>query len=474
LHEIVYSNIFEYMRIVDSLESTTLEFKRELPSPEKIAVEVLAFANTKGGRIVIGYDQKAKEFKDTPASQIQEERISNIISDYCSPRPPYYISYETQIDTDGKPTLLIIDVPEGENKPYFLKNKSLEEGTFVRIGSTSRKASRIELARLIREGQHLSFDRESVITKDELDLKLFNSFLELRNAYHNAPLEKVNQDLLRDLGLVTSENLPTVAGLLLFGKYPQKVPLLEHAYIKLARFKGLEKGYFIDKKEFFGPLTEQLEEAKKFILRNIRMSGVVVDLKREDTLEYPEPIIREILVNALVHRDYSIQGSTIMVSIYDDRIEVSSPGGLEAGVSAENIQSRQYSRNPIIAKRMFDMGYFDSWGQGIDNIIKWSLDAGVKSPLFVDEYNQFTITIYSSSEYSSSKNSITKVVELGEREEKILLLLRTKKRLTNKDIQEELSITKGQSQASIIKLLERSLIEKHGIGRNTYYLLKDQ
>jgi ATP-dependent DNA helicase RecG len=461
------------MRIIDSLESTTLEFKREIPAPEKVAVEVLALANTKGGRIVIGYDQKTKEFKDTPACQMQEERISNIISDYCSPRPSYYISYETQIDTDGKPTLLIIDVPEGENKPYCLKNKSLEEGTFVRIGSTSRKASRVELARLIREGQHLSFDREPATTKDELDLKLLKAFLELRNTYHNAPLEKVNQDLLKDLGLVTSENLPTIAGLLLFGKYPQKVPLLEHAYIKLARFKGLEKGYFIDKQEFFGPLTVQLEEAKKFVLRNIRMSGHVVDLKRDDVLEYPEPIIREILVNALVHRDYSVQGSTIMVSIYDDRIEVSSPGGLEAGVSAENIQYRQYSRNPIIAKRMFDMGYFDSWGQGIDNIIKWSLDVGVKSPLFIDEYNQFTITIYSNSEYSPSKSSTSRLVELAEREKEILLLLSTKKRITNKDIQKELNLTKGQSQASIIKLLEHCLIERHGIGRNTYYILKD-
>lgn len=461
------------MRIIDCLESTTLEFKREMPAPEKVAIEVLALANTKGGRIVIGYDQKAKEFKDTPANQMQEERISNIISDYCSPRPPYYLSYETQIDIDGKPTLLIIDVPEGENKPYVLKNKSLEDGTFVRIGSTSRKASRIELARLIREGQHLSFDRESITTKDELDLNLLKAFLELRNTFHNAPLEKVNQDLLKDLGLATSDNIPTVAGLLLFGKHPQKVPLLEHAYIKLARFKGLEKGYFIDKQEIFGPLTVQLEEAKKFILRNIRMSGHVVDLKRDDILEYPEPIIREILVNALVHRDYSIQGSTIMVSIYDDRIEVTSPGGLEAGVSAENIQYRQYSRNPIIAKRMFDMGYFDSWGQGIDNIIKWSSDAGVKSPLFLDEDNQFTITIYSNSEYTRSKNSSSRVVELDEREKEILLLLKTKKRITNKGIQKELNLTKGQSQASIIKLLERSLIERYGIGRNTYYILKD-
>lgn len=467
----MHSHIFECMRIIDQLESVNLEFKRELPSPEKLAIEVLSLANTKGGKIVVGYDQKANQFKNTPASQQEEERIANILSDHCSPRPHYHISYETIVDAEGEPTLLIIDVPEGEGKPYSLKTKSIEDGTYVRIGSTSRKATRLEIARLIREGQNLSYDREVLSANFDLDPELLAQFSKLRHEFHGAPLETINQNLLKDLGLVSSNGIPTVAGLLLFGKNPQKVPALEDSYIKLARFKGLEKGFFIDRQEVSGSLTAQLEEAKKFIIRNIKMKGTVVDLKREDVLEYPEPIIREVLVNALVHRDYSVQGSSIMVAVYDDRIEVTSPGGLEAGVSAENIQYRQYSRNPIIAKRMYDMGYFDSWGQGIDKIIKWSADTGAKAPEFIDEHDQFTIKVYSNFYKNNSREYVSKVTELGDREEEILRLFKTSKTISSKQIQEKLSITKGQSQVSIMKLLSAGAVEKRGIGKNTCYVL---
>jgi ATP-dependent DNA helicase RecG len=470
LHIRIYAHIFACMRMDEQLENESLEFKRQLPTPEKLAREVVALANGRGGKIIIGYDEKTKTYYDQQPNQRQEELIANIFCDYCQPRPNYVISYETQIQVKNKPTLLIIDVFEGEHKPYSIKNKSLEEGVFVRVGSTTRKANRQEIARLLRVGQNISYDHEEVNTEHALDADLLKEFLKIRNQVHAAPVRKITKGVLQDLGLLTKYGKPTVAGILLFSKQPQKIPLFEDAYIKAARFKGLEKGFFIDKKEIYGSIPEQLSSASQFILKNTRTSGKILGAIRQDQLEYPEHIIREIIVNALVHRDYSFSGSSIMISIYDDRIEVSSPGGLEAGITTSNIQDRQYSRNPTIAKRMYEMGYFDSWGQGIDNIVSWSMATSKKPPVFVDENNQFTITVFSSFLEEGTKTTVQDTV-LTKREDKIIELLKKQKTASIGELQKILKVTKGQAQSSVNKLLKTNLIFRIGSGKNTQYKL---
>lgn len=160
--------------------------------------------------------------------------------------------------------------------------------------------------------------------------------------------------LLKDLG-IQSNNTKTVAGCLLFHDNPQDIPELSHAYIKAARFKETRKGFFLDQTEMEGCLPDQIDDAVKFVLKNIRLSGTIEGSKRIERYEYPPDIIREAIVNAVIHRDYSISGACILLAVYDDRLEVTSPGGLAGQVTVENIQDRQYNRNPIIAKRMFEM-----------------------------------------------------------------------------------------------------------------------
>jgi len=444
------------------IESETLETKRQLPSSNKLAIEVIAFANTRGGRIVIGYDEKAKAVVGVVPSQKLEEKIANIIHDCCEPQVPFTISYESVRDK----TLLIIDIPVSANKPHYLKSKGLTQGTYIRVGSTCRLVDQETLARLIREGKHISFDSETVSRPISLDQEKILRFLTERKKRLGARVTQITPALLEDLGAQTN-GAETVAGCLLFYGHPQDIPELSHAYIKAARFKGTQKGTFLDQAEINGCLADQIDDAVTFVLKNIRLSGTIEGSKRIERYEYPSDIIREAIVNAVIHRDYSISGACILLAVYDNRLEITSPGGLAGQVTVDNIQDRQYNRNPIIAKRMFEMAYFDSWGQGIDRILAWADQTSAKPPTFMDAYDQFTLTLFP--ENSTSSSSTQYQPPLSQLERDVLDYVNQHGRVVNREIRQTFGCTKTQAQVVLRKLRDRNLLKVYGAGRSTFY-----
>ncbi|MBN2291335.1 MAG: putative DNA binding domain-containing protein [Pirellulales bacterium] len=444
------------------IESETLEAKRQLPSSNKLAIEIVAFANTRGGRIVIGYDEKAKTFVGVVPSQKLEEKIANIIHDCCEPQVPFTVSYES---VQNKP-LLIIDIPVSTNKPHYLKSKGLAHGTYIRVGSTCRLADQETLARLIREGKHVSFDSETISRSVSLDQEKIHRFLAERKKRLGARVTQITPSLLEDLGVQTNGR-ETVAGCLLFHGHPQDIPELSHAYIKAACFKGTQKGTFLDQAEIDGCLADQIDNAVTFILKNIRLSGTIEGSKRIERYEYPPEIIREAIVNAVIHRDYSISGSSILLAVYDNRLEVTSPGGLAGQVTVENIQDRQYNRNPIIAKRMFEMAYFDSWGQGVDRILAWADQTRAKAPTFIDAYDQFTLRLFP--ENSISPSATQYEPSLSELERDVLDYVNRHGRITNREIRRTFGCTKTQAQVVLRRLRDQNLLKVYGAGRSTFY-----
>ena len=444
------------------IESETLEAKRQLPSSHKLAIEVVAFANTRGGRIVIGYDEKARAFVGVVPSQKLEEKIANIIHDCCEPQVPYSVSYES---VQAQP-MLIIDIPVSANKPHYLKSKGLAQGTYIRVGSTCRLADQEILARLIREGKHISFDSETVSKSVSLDQEKIQRFLAERKKRLGARVTKVTQAFLEDLG-VQFNGKETVAGCLLFHPNPQGIPELSHAVVKAARFKGTQKGTFLDQAEINGSLSNQIDDAVTFVLKNIRLSGTIEGSKRIERYEYPPDIIREAIVNAVIHRDYAISGACILLAVYDNRLEVTSPGGLAGQVTVDNIQDRQYNRNPVIAKRMFEMAYFDSWGQGIDRILAWADQTSAKPPTFIDAYDQFTLTLFP--EDSTSSSSTQYHPPLSQLERDVLDYVSQHGRVTNREIRQTFGCTKTQAQVVLRQLRDRNLLKVYGAGRSTFY-----
>lgn len=441
------------------LESETLELKIELPSTEKLAIEMIALANLKGGQIIIGYDEKKGKVVGCDITQKLEELISNVVMDLTTPRIEYTLSYET---VDDK-TLVIIHVHSSSFKPHYLKNRDLFSGTYVRIGSTSRLADRETVARLIREGKNVSYDLEVLSKPLRLEEDLLKNYVDKRFEVVGQKKVSMTAGTLEDLGLQRGDKT-TVAGALLFTKNPQQIPELSNAYIKIARLKKDKMGNFLDRRDIFGPLAQQIEDAVSFILRHTATAGEVRGLTRHEQTQYPIEILREIVTNAVIHRDYSISGSTIRISVFDDQIEVLSPGGLPTVITLENMAERQYSRNPILAKRLFEMGYFDGWGQGIDKILDWSKRERLDPPEFQDQNGQFSITIFSSKIDEDNTNK--------EVDRRVLDLFKSNPSLTNRLIQKKLKLTKTQVQVILRRLLSTDKIVSFGKGRSIGYRLK--
>ncbi len=449
------------MDIKNLIESRNLEFKKGLPSNKRLATEIIALANTRGGRLIIGYDQSERKVVGIDLSQDLEEKIANIVSDLITPQIDYFLSYQT-ID---KKTLLIINIEEAYNKPIKLKNKSLEEAVYIRIGSTTRLADKETLRNLIREGKNLSFDAEPIRSLDKLDKYLLSLYLEKRFKRLGQRKKNIGSILLRNLDLQKKDKY-TVAGALLFTKEPQSINVLSLSYIKAARFKGRSKGIIIDNQEILGPITEQVDEAINFIKRNSSLRSSVKDSQRKDRFEYPPEITREVLVNAVIHRDYSLSGSCIQLAIFDDRLEITSPGALPGVLDIKNLKNVQYNRNPIIARRMFEMGYSEGWGMGIDKILNWAETENRIKPKFIDDDNQFTVIIYSDTYRQTKFNNQT----ISTINTKILNYINSRQETSNKDLREKFNLTKSQAQQAIRKLMAEGLISKLGAGRSTRYI----
>lgn len=376
-------------------ESVSLDFKEILPSPDELAKLLVAFSNTKGGKIIIGIEDKTRKIKGLKLDLNVEEYVMNVASNNCLP----IISPSVEFVTYKNKLIAVIEIPAGEQKPYQVKKLGSEKGVYVRIGSTNRLADKALIAELGRESRNITFDRLGVSKAAfrDFNIEKIKRYQELKERRLGTPAEKIDENYLEKIGLYRKSNgrrVPTVGGLLLFGKEPQSMAGLPRAIIKAARFRGKGKGNIIDQALIEGTLPEQIDQAVQFILKNIKISGKIKGLKRIDQPEYPVAAFREAITNAVVHRDYFLADSmAVFVAIFDDRIEVESPGILPLGVTVENIAERQRTRNPLIARILFEMSYFDEWGQGIERMLAAMKKAGLPEPIFKEEALSFMVIL---------------------------------------------------------------------------------
>lgn len=302
-----------------------------------------------------------------------------------------YISPSLEFISHQNKLVAVVEVPAGEQKPYQVKKLGVEKGVFVRIGSTNRLADKALRAELGRESRNITFDKLAVGRAgfNDFDLEKIKRYQELKERRLGTPSEKISEDYLEKISAYRKSNgrrIPTIGGLLLFGKEPQSITDLPRAIIKAARFRGKGKGYIIDQTVIEDVLPDQINQAVQFILKNIKISGKVRGLKRQDKPEYPVAAFREAITNAVVHRDYFLADSmAISIAIFDDRIEIESPGMLPQGVTVENIKEKQRTRNPLIARILFEMDYFDEWGRGIERMLNAMKGAGLPEPIFKEE-----------------------------------------------------------------------------------------
>ena len=373
-------------------ESKNTEFKEELPKKsEKYTKTVVAYANTQGGKLVFGVVDETREVVGIDEAILFQtmDSIANAISDSCEPQ----IIPEIEPNTVEGKTVIVVTIHPEPQRPYYLKSQGKDKGTYIRVGGTTRPAHPVKIKELEMEGMRISWDELTCVGYKVTDDAVEELCKTIEHYRKEADLPKrrvnltqlVNWKLLKE---TDGDLLASNAFALMTSEY------FPFSKTQCAVFKGTERSIFLDKREYTGPLYKQIDEAMKFVLRNIRLGAKVHGLLRRESYELPVEAIREMIVNAHCHRNMTDE-SCVQVAIYDDRLEVTSPGGLYNGLTFEDMmQGHSRLRNRAVANIFSQMGLVESWGTGIKKIKDLAAEYGLPEPEFIEAPETFRVNLY--------------------------------------------------------------------------------
>lgn len=355
----------EIEQILQQPEGKKLEFKERVTSTEGIAKTVVAFSNLAGGEIYIGVEDGSRKITGIPEDEVfrMEEKLANSIYDLVHPKVTPDISI---VNVKGK-YLIRIAVYPGSNPPYYLGSAGKSKGTFVRIGSVNRPASEEILLELERKKRNIPFDSTPLFDIEPSAIDL-TSFLK---EYQAKTGESPDGTTLQKLGLLKEERgelVPTVASVLLSGG-ELKREHFPYAVIECAAFKGNDLSTTLDSRTIDSELVHQPGEALAFVQRNIRMASKLEGLYRSEKWEYPLAAVRELIINAIVHRDYSLSGRYIKLAIYNDMIEITSPGYLPGTLDPQHLGTGiSELRNKVLGPVFRKLKLIEQWGTGFKKV----------------------------------------------------------------------------------------------------------
>lgn len=429
-------------------ESEIIELKRELT--DDIIKDIIAFANTKGGRVIVGVDDYGKILGIDNAKQICEI-LSSKINDIIKPSIIGLTSIT--IFKEEEKQLVSIEVMRGTSRPYYIAGKGLKPlGVFIRLGNTSVPASENVIRDLIKEADNINYE-DMLSFNQELNFEYTKSFFRDKDI----ALEKNN---MKTLGIINNDAMYTNLGLLLADE-------CEHT-IKVAVFADKSKDRFLDRKEFCGCLLKQLSDAYNYIKLNNKVSSVYEGINRIDSKDYDDLGLREALLNSIIHRDYSFNGSTI-INIYTDKIEFVSIGGLVPGISIDDIMlGISQTRNKKLANVFYRLQIVESYGTGVRKMIDDYRGLSIK-PEFKVTSGAFLLTLPNRNN-EKTRQSYEKVDRRTSFND-ILNVLRDKE-LSRNEIQEKLDMKKTSCLNALGALLQENKIIKIGKGKNIKYKLR--
>lgn len=448
----------------DRKESINLEFKKSVGEWKEIVETVSAFSNTNGGKIVVG----ASNSGIILGIRIGKDTIEDLTNKIVTNTDPK-VYPEIAVEKIGKKNIIIIEVNESTDRLVLAFGRS-----FKRVGKSTVRMSKDEYEKIILEKHSgkLQFDKQICEGTNLKDINwdfIKEKFIPLYEKVSGKRIVGSLKSLLESLECV-KKGKPTNAGILLFGRNPQK--FFMNTYIALARYKGKEiSAERLDYKEFQGNIIKQIDDCNTYIKEHIAiMSRLLIHkVEREDIPEYGWFSIRELITNAVCHRDYSKRGSKVIIKMFDDHIEYYNPGGLPEGITPENITKKQYSRNPIIAKILAKIRYIEELGEGWNKIIdeykKHPLKP--KTPKIVSDEFSVLVTLFSTKEKFEKRTS-----ELNERQKKAIEYTRKKGKITNSEYQKINKTIKKTSTRDIQDLVRREILFRKGrTGRGVYYIL---
>jgi len=445
----------------------------------RLATTLVAMANTRGGTVLIGVAPRSAQIQGV---QDTAQVVDHIFQAALLADPPLVLPLPT-IANVGHAQLLWITVPAGLPCVYNLEGRYLG-----REGSQTNPLPARQLRRLLMERGVLNFEAQIPLhaTLDDLDPDKVTAYIRLLDL----PGDETPEELLlrrgclrlREDGAHPAQKLdpsrlyPTYAALLLFGKYPQQ--WLPNASILAARFLGEGMADRFIKQEMRGTLPDQLHQAEAF-LREAQHSVVrLVGLTHQETPEYPLEAVRELLVNAVAHRDYNVQGDNIHVHMFADHLEVHSPGGLPGPMNLDNLLEARFSRNAVIMQVLADMGFVERLGYGLKRVMEVVRQNNLRLPQFEELAGSFRVTLYAAESDDLHNGALEALqafqkLELNPRQELALNYLMHHRRITNREYQDLCPEVHSETlRRDLADLVERSVLVRIGDKRATYYVLK--
>lgn len=463
-------------------ESVNVEYKVSVPKDSaKYMKTVVAYANGRGGKIIFGVDDKTLEVVGMDTDSIFQtiDAITNAISDSCEPTILPDITLQTVEDK----TVIVVEIFPGKMRPYYIKSKGIVSGTYVRSSGTTRPVADYMLKELILEGQNRYYDCEVceglTITPEDIErLCAEMKATAIRNTLtegEKLKVKDVTQNVLISWGVLAEKDgaiVPTNAYALLTGQ-ARFQPV-----IQCAVFKGKDRAYFVDRREFEGSIQDQMEAAFQYVLEKINRGMRIQGMYRQDRYELPVDSVREMIANSVAHRSYLEQGN-IQVALFDDRLEVTSPGMLLNGVSIKKMKEG-YSkpRNRAIASAFAYMKIIEKWGSGIPRILRECSEYGLPEPEIIDFDGDFRVNMYRQlpekdwSHTDDTKHDTNDT--LSKNDTKILNLIRENPSITQAELKEKLQVSIVTVKRLMANLQKRGLIERQGSSRKGKWIIIGQ
>ncbi|MGC9356685.1 MAG: ATP-binding protein [Anaerolineae bacterium] len=434
--------------------------------PEALAETMVAFANADGGTLYVGLNERGR-----PTGDVFPEEFNTAFSraeSLCRPLIPV----EWQ-QTEARGAFIFVGHVRRSPEMHTLADGRV----LVRTGPENRPLSGDQVRQLATNRSVGDYEAEPVAgaKRSDFDEEILAEFVSKWEEQQGRPFTRPLDDVLREMGWLTREKQPTVAGILLFGKNPQI--FIPRSDLVFVRFEGTEMrgkdgapGYG-RRIEVSGPLPRIIDRTWSHLKEQIQVGAVVRgDLQREEKWIYPSAAIREALVNAVAHRDYRLRGRSIEVRMFTDRLEVSSPGSLPGFITVDNIVDEHFSRNPRIVNGLFQWGYIEELGLGVDLMIEEMVNAGHAPPQFKETPFSFTVTFSSTLE----RRPLTgRRLSTNERQAKALAYVQHHGRITNREYQNLCpNVTPETLRLDLSDLVQQGVLLKVGAKRGTYYILK--
>lgn len=408
---------------------------------------LVAFANTSGGVLAIGIENRTRRVLGIQDVLTVEERLTNLVVDTIRPR----LVPDIEIVPWRKRYILVAQVHPSAARPHYLVRLGPDEGVFVRVGSTNRRADAAQMQEMQRYAGFGSFDEQPIpdLNSEALDFRAASELF--------FPMRKLTPSAFRSLKVTTryqGHDVPTVGGYLLFGR--DRFDRFADAWIQAGRFAGKDRSRIVDRAEIRSYLPRAVEEAIGFVQRHLSREAVIGPVRRVDRWAVPAAALREAVINAVAHADYVERGSPIRVAVFDDRIEIENPGLLPLGLTLEDIQKGVSKlRNRVIGRVFHELGLVEQWGSGIQRMTSACMGAGLPAPVFEEIGTHFRVTLSSIS---------VGPIQVDEKDEAILRVLAGGSGSSTTRIAKAVALSARATRTRLKALVERGLVVEVGSG----------